>query len=360
MPSTRNCQRPALRRRQPTLAGARGRAPRRSPPRSRAARPRRRRARRQHRQRALPGPLRPWRCRDGSDRPRRRGHSGSAAATGSVQVERQQQHRVGAVVAPFEAVPDRSRAGSPRSPAARSAYASMRGQAARTSPQVSLPSASLSRSSATSRSRSAMSQRTSSRPGAAAICRYESLDLCAWASAGARARARARPAARTPARHARRRHAQSKASMRRSCRPSDGLQAPRFVDRVAPAARARRLREHAAGRAARAAARRRRAPARSARAGVALDERGRTSPARGRGRCCASGRSLASAMRSRISATSRAADAAVARLPAIARRSTTASVRVSPFSTASASPAGALRDQEVGIGDRRIACRGRA
>ena len=58
-------------------------------------------------------------------------------------------------------------AGSRRSLRRCSAYTSMRGQAPRTSPQVSLPSASLSRSRATSRSRRAMSQRTSRWPGAA-------------------------------------------------------------------------------------------------------------------------------------------------------------------------------------------------
>src|SRR5664279_4225570 len=58
----------------------------------------------------------------------------------------------------------------------------MRGQAPRTSPQVSLPSPSLSRSRATSRSRRAMSQRTSRCPGAALSCRYESLALCACAT----------------------------------------------------------------------------------------------------------------------------------------------------------------------------------
>src|SRR5450755_609302 len=57
----------------------------------------------------------------------------------------------------------------------------MRGHAAFTSLQVSLPSASVSRSMAMSRSRRAMSQRTASSASPASSCKYESLDL--WAEA---------------------------------------------------------------------------------------------------------------------------------------------------------------------------------
>src|SRR5215472_10905958 len=117
----------------------------------------------------------------------------------------------------------------------------MRGHALLTSPHVSLPSPSLSRSSATSRSRSAMSQRTSTRPGVAVICRYESLAL--WASAGEPANQKRAPTTAARIAASQRRERSERGIDPPIVQPERRLQPTRFLDRVTPPARARRFRE---------------------------------------------------------------------------------------------------------------------
>src|SRR6516225_1227119 len=117
----------------------------------------------------------------------------------------------------------------------------MRGQALLTSPHVSLPSPSLSSSSATSRSRSAMSQRTSTRPGVAVICRYESLAL--WASADEPASQKREPRAAARITASQRRERSEHRIDPPIVKPERRLQPARFLDRVTPPARARRFRE---------------------------------------------------------------------------------------------------------------------
>ncbi len=234
----------------------------------------------------------------------------------------QLQHRIGAVVAPLERRGRSARARSPRSPGAPAHTPRCAARRARTSPQVSLPSASLSRSSATSRSRKAMSQRTSSWPGAGGDLQVRVARLVGAGDAGHERAERQRRTACQARRSAppRRLRARIDAPIVQADRR---LEAARFLDRVGPAARSRRLREDEQVERlalARDVAARERERARGRRA----RRRARTSPARGHGRCSP----RAVRWRARCARASRRRRAAPTRRRRACRRSPGAADRV--------------------------------
>ena len=176
--------------------------------------------------------------------------------------------------------------------------------------------------------------------------------MCAWTPpADARERERQADAAQPPCPPAP--APQSSASMRRSCRPSAAFSRRDFVDRRGVAARLRRLGEQQQVErlallldvAARQRQRLRRRRARRA---------ARTSPARGREDFFASGRWLARAMRSRISATSAGAVAAFARRAGDRQAQQHGVGARLALQRRQRLGRPALGDQEVGIGDRRV------